>query len=75
MLYTVVPLERIYVNHNAGNITQKKEEEPEYREIMLKHGRIIARRNGENYVVHRIISTDMSDYLNADYYPGQIIKE
>jgi len=73
MLYTVVPLERIYVNHRAVNQTPK-EAEPEYKEIMLKHGRVVARREGENYVVHRIISTDMKDYLNMDYYPGQVIK-
>lgn len=74
MLYTVVPLERIYVDQRAAMQAKKEETEPEYKEILLKHGRVIARREGENYVVQKIISTDMKDYLNMDYYPGQIIK-
>ena len=74
MLYTVVPLERIYADKRADKQTPKNDNEPEYKEIPLKYGRVVARRDGDNYVVHRIISTDMSDYLNMDYYPGQIIK-
>lgn len=72
MLYTVVPLERIYVDQNA--IKLANEEEPEYKEVLIRHGRVVARRDGENYVVHKINSTDMSDYLNADYSPGKVIK-
>lgn len=75
MLYTVVPLERIYVDQRADNSTMKGEAETEYKEVLLKHGRVIARREGENYVVHKINTTDMSDYLNADYSPGKIIKQ
>lgn len=74
MLYTVVPLERIYVDHRAREQAKKEESMPEFKEIFLKHGRVIARREGDNYVVHSINSTDMKDYLNLDYYPGQIIK-
>lgn len=74
MLYTVVPLERIYVDQRAKNQAMKEETEPEYKEIVLKHGRIVTRRDGENYVVQKINSTDMSDYLNADYAPGKIVK-
>lgn len=73
MLYTVVPLERIYVDHNAKDQI-KNDAEPEYKEVLLKHGRVIARREGENYVVQKLLSTDMSDYLNEDYSPGKIIK-
>lgn len=75
MLYTVVPLERIYVDQNAKDQAKKEETEPEYREILLKHGRVVTRRDGDNYVVHRINSTDMSDYLNDDYSPGKVIKQ
>ncbi|NLP17269.1 MAG: hypothetical protein GX379_09590 [Clostridiales bacterium] len=74
MLYTVVPLERVYVDHNAKDQAIKDATEPEYKEVLLKHGRVVTRRDGENYVVHRIISTDMSDYLNQEYSPGMIIK-
>lgn len=73
MLYTVVPLERIYVDHNAKEEI-KNEAEPEYKEVPLKHGRVVTRREGENYVVQKINSTDMRDYLNEDYTPGKIIK-
>lgn len=75
MLYTVVPLERIYVDQRAKDQAKKDEVEPEYKEVLLKHGRVVARREGENYVVQKINSTDMSDYLNVDYSPGKIIKQ
>ncbi|TAH66937.1 MAG: hypothetical protein EWM47_09590 [Anaerolineaceae bacterium] len=74
MLYTVVPLERIYVDQNAKDSAIKSETEPEYKEVLLKHGRVVARRDGENYVVQKINSTNMSDYLNTDYAPGKVIK-
>lgn len=74
MLYTVVPLEKIYVDQRANDSALKGEAEPEYKEVLLKHGRVVARREGENYVVQNINTTDMSDYLNAEYSPGKIIK-
>ncbi len=81
MLYTVVPLERIYSYRTEsilGSSRQKEEGEKEdtaveYKDITLKHGRIHARRDGENYVVEGINSTDMGDYLNKDYMPGAAI--
>jgi hypothetical protein len=42
---------------------------------MLKHGRVITRRDGDNYIVQKVYSTDMSDYLNEEYAPGKIVKE
>lgn len=72
MLYTVVPLERIYVDQRAK--AAEDDAEPEYKEVFIKHGRIVARRDGENYVVQKINSTDMSDYLKVDYFPGKLIK-
>ncbi len=74
MLYTVVPLERIYVDQRAKEQAKKEETEPQYKEVLLKHGRVVTRRDGDNYVVQKINSTDMSDYLNAEYSPGKIIK-
>lgn len=74
MLYTVVPLERIYVDQRAKAQANKEDAEPEYREVFLKHGRVVARRDGEGYVVQKINSTDMTDYLNAEYSPGKNIK-
>lgn len=75
MLYTVVPLERIYVDQNAKDQAAKDQNELEYKDVYLKHGRVVARRDGDNYIVHRINSTDMSDYLNVDYSPGNIIEQ
>lgn len=74
MLYTAVPLERVYVDHNAKDQAKKEDTELEYKEVLLKHGRVVTRRDGNDYVVQKINSTDMSDYLNADYSPGKIIK-
>ena len=74
MLYTVVPLERIYVDQKTKDQNKCDETEPEYKEIVLRHGRVVTRRDGENYVVQKINSTNMSDYLNADYSPGKVIQ-
>lgn len=82
MLYTVVPLERIYSYRTEsiiGNSHQNEEGKTEdtaveYKNITLKHGRVSARRDGENYIVERINSTDMSDYLNKEYSPGSVLK-
>lgn len=78
MLYTVMPLERIYTDfrgreaelHKSGD---NSEAEEEYQEVLLPHGRIVTRRNGKDFIVERINSTDMNDYLNEEYYPGKII--
>ncbi len=89
MLYTVRPLERIYADPStfrparkeAGKsvsygVTNSGEQNgPEYREVILPNGRIITRREGEGFVVERINSTDMKDYLNTDYAPGKSYKE
>ncbi|MHB8131414.1 MAG: YlzJ-like family protein [Mobilitalea sp.] len=84
MLYTVRPLERIYATpsnykndkDNSGNDKNKstQDQEAQYREVILPNGRIVTRREGENYVIERINSTDMKDYLKDDYFPGKNIK-
>lgn len=76
MLYTSRPLERIYAppevfDQSRSKTTSTDESEAEYKEIMLKNGRIITRRDGDNYIIERIVSTDMSDYLKEEYTPGR----
>ncbi|WMJ88344.1 YlzJ-like family protein [Anaerocolumna sp. MB42-C2] len=80
MLYTVVPLERIYSNRTESLLinTHEKEDKKEdtaveFKDITLKHGKISARREGENYIVEGINSTDMRDYLKKEYSPGSVI--
>jgi hypothetical protein len=81
MLYTIRPLERIYANPDTfsdkkNNKPKAAEEaEAEYKEVLLPSGRIVTRRDGENYVIERINSTDMQDYLNEDYVPGRSMKD
>lgn len=75
MLYTSMPLERVYHNHNkARDYARDKSTELEYKEITLPNGVVRARKSGDDYVVDGLISTDMTDYLNLDYKPGNIIK-
>ncbi len=81
MLYTVKPLERIYAtpetfdpSKRSGASQSKETSAQEYKDIMLQNGRIVTRRNGEEYVVERINSTNMKDYLNDEYVPGKSIK-
>ncbi len=87
MLYTVKPLESIYAppgmfdprrkgkveGMQAGKQDGKQEgtAESEYKEMVLPNGRIVTRREGDNYIIERINSTDMKDYLNDQYVPGK----
>lgn len=76
MLYTARPLERIYAppevfNHNKNVNNGAEDSSIEYKEVILPSGRIVTRRDGENYIIERINSTDMSDYLNTEYSPGK----
>lgn len=80
MLYTIMPLERIYsykTQSILGNGTSKDELKgdaaTEYRTISLNHGSVYARRDGDKYIVDGILSTDMNDYLNPLYFPGSSI--
>ena len=78
MLYTSRPLERIYAPPSVfENKKVNKEGEAsseDYREVILPNGRIITRKDGENYVIEKLYSTDMKDYLNEEYSPGKNIK-
>lgn len=83
MLYTVRPLEQIYAppsvfkqrNNMSVKADAKGTEEIQYREVLLPNGRIMTRRDGDDYVIERINSTDMQDYLNAEYVPGKSYKD
>jgi len=76
MLYTVRPMERIYAppevfTQNTKNNTENMvATDQEYKEIILPNGRLVTRKNGEKYIIERINSTDMKDYLNKKYAPG-----
>jgi len=78
MLYTSRPLERIYAPPEVFNKSKSRstradarEATAEYKEIMLPSGRLITRRDGDNYIIERVNSTDMKDYLRAEYTPGK----
>jgi hypothetical protein len=78
MLYTVRPLERIYARPvSYTDIKQDKpkdQTEAQYREVNLQHGRVVTRREGDEYVVEGVNSTSMQDYLNEQYSPGKSYK-
>jgi hypothetical protein len=79
MLYTVVPLERIFRDRTESVLgkktaqTNSSEKDVEYKSMDLPHGRVYAKRNGDNYIVDGISSTDMGDYLNPSFIPGTAI--
>ncbi len=80
MLYTIVPLERIYSYRTKSIIASKRNtaekqdlEKDEFVNIALQHGQVYARRDGDHYVVDGICSTDMNDYLNENYSLGASI--
>ena len=89
MLYTSVPIDRIYNNQvnsliiPRNNISMTGQESDiksdsennrlEVKMIDIEHGKVYARREGDNYVVDSISSTCLSDYLTEDYKIGSII--
>ncbi|HHX55734.1 MAG TPA: hypothetical protein GX705_05235 [Clostridiales bacterium] len=80
MLYTVVPLERIYTNRTRSILDDyriKSDHAPnetvEYKELPIANGKISIRQEGSKNIIDRIHSTDMSDYLNVKYLPGMEI--
>ncbi len=78
MLYTVRPLERVYADPTVFQQNKKAQNavnaNTDYREVILPNGRIVTRRDGENYIVESINSTDLKDYLNEEYFPGKNYK-
>lgn len=86
MLYTSMPLERIYTNmassmliprnsSSDNNSSEMNENKLEYRMVDIPHGKVHAKLDGENYIVYSVNSTDMSDYLNDKYILGSILSE
>ncbi|MGN6713710.1 YlzJ-like family protein [Anaerocolumna jejuensis] len=74
MLYTVTPLDRIYTDRTESLIkskrTEKKSTDVEQSSFDVEHGKIYTRKEGEGYIIEGIQSTDMQDYLNPVYSPG-----
>ncbi|SHO53527.1 YlzJ-like family protein [Anaerocolumna xylanovorans] len=74
MLYTVTPLERIYTDRTKSNIQSKEKEEKstevERCSFDVERGKIYTRKEGKDYIIEGIQSTDMEDYLNPLYSPG-----
>ena len=74
MLYTVTPLERIYSDRTEPLIKSNRIEiestNVEQGSFSVKHGKIYTRKEGENNIIEGIQSTDMQDYLNPVYSPG-----
>lgn len=72
MLYTAVPLERIYAQQPSSS--KQNDNDTDYKDISLEYGRIKAKREKDHYIVERIESTNMSDYLMEEYSPGAVIQ-
>lgn len=74
MLYTITPLERIYTNRTESLINtkgpKKESTDVEQSSFDVKHGKIYTKKEGDNYIIKGIQSTDMQDYLNPGYSPG-----
>lgn len=73
MLYTIVPLEKVYISKTPA-CNKPEEKEIEIKDISIQNGIVSVRRDKDQYVVEKIWSTDMKDYLNDDYTPGTIMK-
>ncbi|WP_018922495.1 YlzJ-like family protein [Salsuginibacillus kocurii] len=65
MLYTPLSMEEIGAFDNK--------EQPESMEIPLKHGWMIASKQGTDWTVERVVSTNPADYLDESLTPGSSI--
>ena len=75
MLYTSMPLERIYsTRFSQSGVNRQQAEEAVYSEVSLPHGHIRTRTEGDQSYVDSIFTTNLSDYLNPEYMPGAIYK-
>lgn len=84
MLYTAMPLERIY--HNFASIQNPSMPLPAFPDdstifhtkkttVELPHGKVTVAHNGKHCTIESIHSTDMTDYLNKKYCPGTTFLE
>ena len=79
MLYTITPLERVFTDRTNSllkntNLEVSNENDSlleTYRNITIKHGNVYTRKEGEQYIVEGIQSTNMGDYLDSRYTPGK----
>ncbi len=73
MLYTIIPLERVYVPQVTSDNDQPAAK-MERKDVSINNGVVSLVKQNDHYVVDRVWSTDMKDYLNTDYSPGSIMK-
>lgn len=74
MLYTAVPLERIYHNFRESE-KEESQLSNEYKDFYTAHGRIHTKRTDDGYEIDYVNSTDMEDYLNDTYAIGKRVKQ
>ncbi len=63
ILHTIVPLEQVF-----------SQPAPEYRYRQMNNSYIEERREGDGYVISRVLSTNPRMYLNPNYQPGAVMK-
>ena len=65
MLYTIIPIEFV--------LSDKFAPQPKIETLALKNGIIETRRTQQGREISCLFSTNLKDYLNPHYSPGQII--
>lgn len=68
MLYTIMPIELTDYTYESA---------PLQLENMMHNGTLIEyyRDKEGNKIIHRLLSTHLSSYLNVQYQPGSVIKD
>lgn len=72
MLYTVIPLNRIYRNTDTSlsdDITASVED------IFQKSNHLKVLKQGDKKLIKQLVSGDIKDYLKEEYQPGKIYEE
>ena len=72
MLYTIVPMEAIFVEEESTGIGVSSLPSP----IMIRRDGIdllVEQQPGREYRIQRLISTNPRDFLNPKWQPGSIL--
>ncbi len=69
MLYTVTPLEQVYKNVELNNKNNS------LKEVVIDNIPMQVSKQEDKTIVHRVLSTNLEDYLNSKYQPGMVVDE
>lgn len=66
-IYSIIPIEKIMGTQEQGFASNSLVE------MEYKGKKVLAYRDNNGFILERLLSTDLGDYLSPEYQPGQRI--